>query len=106
MQRAAEPCLHFLEALHGGFVTERVLVDLDDASHLAAGIDHGGKGALFEVGFALHCSDEVRDEVESALVGVLYLRPLRLDAFVEGYNLVVDPDAFRDDDDSEYDDGN
>ena len=104
LEGSAEGALHFLEALEGGFVVHEAFVEFDGSAHAAAHIHDFGEGALFEVGFALHGADEIRDEVKTALVGVFDLCPLGLDAFFEGDDVVVCADAFPDDDEQDDDD--
>jgi len=104
LEGSAEGALHFLEALEGRFVVHEAFVELDGSAHAAAHIHDFGEGALFEVGFALHGADEIRDEVKAALVGVFDLSPLGLDAFFEGDDVVVSADALPDDDEQDDDD--
>ena len=104
LEGSAEGALHFLEALEGCFVVHEAFVELDGSAHAAAHIHDFGEGALFEVGFALHGTDEIRDEVKTALVGVFDLCPLCFYAFFEGDDVVVCADAFPDDDEQDDDD--
>ena len=96
--------MHFLEALEGGFVVHEAFVEFDGSAHAAAHIHDFGEGALFEVGFALHGADEIRDEVKAALVGVFDLCPLCFYAFFEGDDVVVGADALPYDDEQDDDD--
>ena len=106
LQSSAEAALHFLEALEGGFVVHEAFVELDGSAHAAAHFHDFGEGALFEVGFALHGADEIRDKVKAALVGVFDLSPLGFDAFFEGDDVVVSADAFHcDNEDDKEDNG-
>ena len=104
LEGSAEGALHFLEALEGGFVVHEAFVEFDGSAHAAAHIHDFGEDALFEVGFALHGADEIRDKVKAALVGVFDLSPLCLDAFFKGDDVVVCADAFPDDDEQDDDD--
>ena len=104
LEGSAEGALHFLEAFEGGFVVHKAFVEFDGSAHAAAHIHDFGEGALFEVGFALHGADEIRDEVKTALVGVFDLCPLCLDAFFKGDDVVVGADALPDDDEQDDDD--
>lgn len=104
LEGSAEGALHFLEAFEGGFVVHEAFVELDGSAHAAAHFHDFGEGALFEVGFALHGADEIRDEIKAALVGVFDLSPLGLDAFFEGDDVVVCADAFPDGDEQDDDD--
>jgi hypothetical protein len=55
----------------------------------------------------LHCAHEIRDEVKAALVGIFDLCPLGLDAFFEGYDVIVSADALPYDDEQDgYDNYN
>lgn len=104
LEGSAEGALHFLEALEGGFIVHEAFVEFDGSAHAAAHIHDFGEGALFEVGFALHGADEIRDEVKTALVGVFDLSPLGLDAFFEGDDVIVGADTFPYDDEQDDDD--
>src|SRR2546423_5947627 len=58
-------------------------------------------------GVALHGVDEVRDQVEAALIVVLHLPPLRVHGFIEGDEVIARPDvpaAENQDHDDEADD--
>ena len=106
MEGATEAALHFLEALEGCFVVHEAFVEFDGSAHAATHFHDFGEGALFEVGFALHGADEIRDEVKTALVGVFDLCPLCFYAFFEGDDVVVCADALpyynKQDDDYNY----
>ena len=104
LEGSAEGALHFLEALEGGFVVHEAFVEFDGSAHAAAHIHDFGEGALFEVGFALHGADEIRDEVKAALVGVFDLCPLCLYAFFESDDVIVGADALPYDDEQDDDD--
>ncbi len=104
LEGSAEGSLHFLEALEGGFVVHEAFVELDGSAHAATHVHDFCEGALFEVGFALHGADKIRDEVKTALVGVFDLCPLCFYAFFEGDDVVVGADALSYDDEQDDDD--
>ena len=106
LEGATEGALHFLEALECGFVVHEAFVEFDGSAHAAAHFHDFGEGALFEVGFALHGADEIRDEVKAALVSVFDLCPLSFYAFFEGDDVVVGADALPYDDEQDDDDDN
>src|SRR6185369_14796243 len=81
-----------------------------DLGRARPGLDHLLEHGALLGREALHRLDQVRNEVGAALVDVLHLRPLLVDALLGLDELVVDPDPPDEEadegDDYDSDDGN